>query len=71
VGKREWLLLGSALPVLALIGLLAWGSAKSGGNPGGLGINTAFGEVSIIDEPARDFSLDLIKGGTLTLKGVH
>lgn len=67
MGKREWLLLGSALPALALIALLAWASAKFGGNPGGLGINRTFGEVSIANEPARDFSLDLIDGGTLTL----
>ena len=57
--KRWWILLGTAVPVLALIAILAWASVKSGGNPGGLGVNNEFGQVSVKQEAAREFSLEL------------
>ena len=59
MSKRGWILLGTATPVLALIAVLAWGSVKSGGNPGGLGVNKEFGQVSVKEETAREFSLEL------------
>ena len=55
----------SAVPVLAFFGLLAWASVKSGGNPGGLGVNNEFGQVTVKTEAARDFSLELISGELL------
>ena len=67
LGKRWWILLGTAIPVLALLVLLDWASAKSGGNPGGLGVNSELGEVSSSVDFARDFSLELLNGQTLTL----
>ena len=67
MSKRGWLLLGATVPVLALIGLLAWASVKSGSNPGGLAINDEFGQVSVDAEEARDFSLELLDGSTVTL----
>ena len=67
LGKRRWILLGSAIPVLALLALLVWASVKSGGNPGGLGVNSELGEVSSSVDFARDFSLELLNGQTLTL----
>lgn len=42
--------------------------AKSGGNPGGFGINSDFGEVMISQAPARDFSLELLDGQILSLQ---
>ena len=51
--------MATAAPVLALIALLAWASVKSGGTPGGLGVNNEFGQVSINKEAAREFSLEL------------
>ena len=59
MSKRGWILLATAAPVLALIALLAWASVKSGGTPGGLGVNNEFGQVSINKEAAREFSLEL------------
>ena len=51
--------------MLAFFGLLAWASVKSGGNPGGLGVNNEFGQVTVKTEAARDFSLELISGESL------
>ena len=51
--------MGVSVPILALIAVLAWASVESGGNPGGLGVNTEFGQVSIKKESARGFSLEL------------
>ena len=54
--------MGSAVPVLAFFALLAWASVKSGGNPGGLGVNDEFGQVNVETEAARDFTLELLSG---------
>ncbi len=56
-----------AIPVAALIALLAWAVVQSGGNPGGLGINDEFGEVVISTGPAPPLSLPLVDGGTINL----
>jgi cytochrome c biogenesis protein CcmG/thiol:disulfide interchange protein DsbE len=71
LSKRGWILLGSSIPVLALIALLAWALVKSGGSPGGLGVNNAFGEVPVEREAAREFSLELLDGSTVTLSGLR
>ena len=67
MSRRGWILLASGLPVLALFALLAWASMKSGGNPGGFGVNAEFGQVEVSEDQADDFSLKLMAGGTLTL----
>ena len=40
---------------------------KSGGNPGGFGVNAEFGQVEVSADQADDFSFKLMAGGTLTL----
>ncbi|MEC9280165.1 MAG: TlpA disulfide reductase family protein [Chloroflexota bacterium] len=67
MSRRGWILLASGLPVLALFALLAWASMKSGGGPGGFGVNAEFGQVEVSADQADDFSLKLMAGGTLTL----
>ncbi len=67
MSKRGWILIGSALPVLALFALLAWASAQSRGNPGGFGVNAEFGQVEVSSDQAADFSLELMTGGKVTL----
>ena len=67
LSKRGWIFLGSILPVLGFFALFGWAAVKSGGTPGGLGVNNEFGEVRIAQEPARAFSLELMDGSTLTL----
>ena len=68
MSKRSWVFIGSVVPIVALFALLGWALAKSGGNPGGLGVNNDFGEVSISQVPARDFSLELLDGRILNLQ---
>jgi cytochrome c biogenesis protein CcmG/thiol:disulfide interchange protein DsbE len=63
--KRGWLLLGTMLPVLGLLGLLAW--ASLGGGQGGFGVNQEFGRVDVDADAAAAFSLELMDGGTLEL----
>ena len=67
MSKRGWILVGSAVPVLAFFALLGWASVRSGGNPGGLGVNSDLGEVSVTEKPASQFSLELLDGRTLAL----
>ncbi|MCH7689302.1 MAG: TlpA family protein disulfide reductase, partial [Planctomycetes bacterium] len=67
MSKRAWIFTGSQVPVVVLLGLLGWAMVKSGGNPGGLGVNSDFGEVRVSQAPARDFSLELLDGGTIML----
>ena len=69
MSKRGWIMVGVTVPVLALIALLAWGSVKTGGNPGGLGVNNEFGQVSVTPQAARGFSLELLDGTSTTLEG--
>ena len=63
--KRQWILLASALPVLALLALLAWGSIRLGSEPGSLGVNDEFGEVEVSREYITDFEMELFDGGAL------
>ena len=66
MNKRAWIFTGSLVPVAVLLGLLGWAMVKSGGNPGGLGVNSSFGEVRVSQAPARDFSLELLDGGLVS-----
>ena len=69
--KRRLLVLVSLLvPILGLISLMAWALAQSGGNPGGLRINSKLGEVSVTVGPAPGLSLQLLQGGVLDLESL-
>ncbi|MDA0989062.1 MAG: TlpA disulfide reductase family protein [Chloroflexi bacterium] len=66
--SRRSVSLGLSILILtAFFSLLGWALARSGGVPGGVGVNNDFGEVSIQERPAPDFTLDLLDGGTITL----
>ncbi|HEU0022848.1 MAG TPA: TlpA disulfide reductase family protein [Dehalococcoidia bacterium] len=65
LGKRGWLLLGTMLPVLGLLGLLAWSSL--GGGRGGVGVNQEFGQVDVEANAAAAFTLELMNGEVLEL----
>ncbi len=71
MSKRGWIILGGGVPILALIALLTWASIRSGGNPGGLAVNTDFVEAKIDASTARDFELQLIGGGSLKLSDLR
>ena len=65
--KRGWIAVGIAVPVLAFLAVLAWASAESGGQAGGLAINNEFGEIPVSRESAPDFNLDLFNGGKVEM----
>ena len=71
MSRRGWILLASGLPLLALFAVLAWASVRSGGNPGGFGVNAEFGQVEVSEDQADDFSLELMSGETLTLANLR
>ena len=51
----------SAVPVLALIGLLAWVSLQPDDSPEGFVVNEDLGELDISADRARDFSLGTVR----------
>ena len=55
------------VPVVALLALLTWALVQSEGNPGGLVVNSDFGEVSVSRGPAPTFSLPLLDGDSIDL----
>jgi hypothetical protein len=65
---RLLLLLAALVLVAGLFALLGWGMVQSGGRPGGLGINSTLGQVSIRQRPAQDFGLALFDGRTLAFR---
>ena len=67
MSQRNWIILGTALPLVAFLGILVWASVKTGGQPGGLGVNTEFGEVQVEAVPSSPFTVELIDGDTLAL----
>ncbi len=70
--RRSWILVLSIIPALALFALMGWGLARSGGNPGGLSVNSKLGEVPVINGPAFSFSaisLDGTEINPLALRG--
>ena len=72
MNRLGWLLLaGTGLTLLAFLGILVWASLQTRGTPGGMGINTDFGVVEIDAAPARDFTLELLDGDTLTLSDLR
>ena len=63
-GRRRLALFCLAMtPVAALVGLLAWGAVQSGGNPGGLAVNSAPGEEPASGRAAPDFAVTALDGG--------
>ena len=60
--RRSWILVLSIIPGLAFFALLGWGLARSGGNPGGLSVNSQLGEVPVINGPAPSFAAISLDG---------
>ena len=69
--KRGWIVLGGGAVISALIAILSWASISTGGNPGGLAVNSDLVEFEIDASAARDFDLDLIVGGTVQLSDLR
>jgi cytochrome c biogenesis protein CcmG/thiol:disulfide interchange protein DsbE len=69
--RRTVFFLLSLIPIVLLVALFTWALARSGGNPGGLGINNKLGEVRIQPGPAPDFELALFNGQALRLSDLR
>lgn len=65
--NRNLIILAAAVPIAALFGLLGWAVAQSGGNPGGFGINSRFGEVQIDQRGAPPFVVESLDGTPVSL----
>jgi cytochrome c biogenesis protein CcmG/thiol:disulfide interchange protein DsbE len=64
-GRRGLIIAAVAVPVLALLALLAWASATSGPARGGLAVNSSIVELNVKAEPAPEFTLALFGSGEI------
>ncbi|MFQ6028261.1 MAG: TlpA disulfide reductase family protein, partial [Dehalococcoidia bacterium] len=71
MSQRNWILLGTALPLVGLLALLGWASLRSGGGHGGFGVNQEFGVVAVESKGATAFDLELMEGGNLSLSDLQ
>ena len=69
--KRTLVFLSVAVPVAALFALFAWALVRSGGNPGGLLVNSELGEVSVREAQSVGFSLETFSGESLQLSDLR
>ena len=70
--SRRAVVLGVALAgFVPLFALLVWALVRSDGQPAGRAVNAVFGEVSVEERHAPDFTLELLDGGTLTLSDLR
>ena len=69
--KRNMLILGLVIPIAAVVALLGVALARSGGNPGGLLVNTASGEVFTREGQAQDFTFQTLNGESVTLSDMR
>ena len=69
--KRNLIILFSLVPLLLLFALLGWALAQSGGNPGGFGINSRFGELAVSHQPAPEFVKEGLDGEVVSLSGLR
>ena len=69
--KRNLIILATVLPVIAFFALLGWGVGRTGGNPGGFGINNTFGESAVDQRTDLEFSVETLDGELLTLSDLR
>ena len=60
-----------AIPMVALFAILGVALGRSGGVPAGIAINSAFGEVDVDSDIARDFVLTTFDGDELRLSDLR
>ena len=69
--KRNLLVAVIAVPVAALFAVLGWALAESGGTPGGLGVVSEFGAVSVEQRLAPDFHKQSLDGAEIRLSDLR
>jgi cytochrome c biogenesis protein CcmG/thiol:disulfide interchange protein DsbE len=65
--SKRLVLLGAAVPVVALFVIMVIALARSGGQPATATVNSEFGQIAIADKLAPDFTMTLVDGSTLRL----
>ena len=65
-GRRSFIIVAVAVPVLAFFALLAWASITSGPARGGLAVNDQILELEAKGELAPPFTLSLMGGGEIS-----
>ena len=63
--NRTLVMAALLVPIVGLLVLMAWALAQTGGNPGGIAINSQPGEVDVETGPAPTFLLPLLDGSVL------
>jgi cytochrome c biogenesis protein CcmG/thiol:disulfide interchange protein DsbE len=71
MNQRTKVLIAAGVPILLVVILLIWGTARTGGQRARPGINEVFGEVEVPAEMAKDFELTLLDGRTLRLSDLR
>ncbi len=69
--KRNLLIAVSVVAVGALFALMGWAMAQSVGHPGGLGINSDFGEIDIQQRAAPQFAVMGLDGNPVDLSALR
>ena len=69
--KRNLLIAVISVPVAALFAVLGWALAESGGTPGGLGVVSEFGAVSVEQRLAPDFHKQSLDGAEIRLSDLR
>ena len=69
--KRNLIFLTAGIPIAALFALMGWAVAHTGGQPGGLGVNTEFGEIGVERRAAPDFIKESLSGESVSLSGLR
>lgn len=69
--RRRLLAIASMVPIAAIAALLIWGTVRSGGQPGGLLVNSDSGEVGVDAKLAPDFTITTFDGESATLSGLR
>ena len=64
---RNLIIIASAVALCSFFALFGWAVLRSGGTPGGFGINSKFGEVSVDQRLAPEFIEESLDGETLSL----
>ena len=68
VTKRKMIFLGSGIPLVALLAILVWASVQTGGRAVSVGVNNEFGEIIVQANAAPEFDLELLTGGSISLR---
>ena len=71
MSQRRAVLVGVGVPLLLVVALIVWGTARSGGESGRPGVNETLGEAPLTVEAFADFELTTLDGETVRLSDMR